>query len=135
MYECYRIERRRFQRISVKLSVLYQIDGPEHIRRILADREYEGEAIDLSEGGIALIANHFLPRGVRLSMRLILFESTQIGITNIYDPLSIEGDVRSCFYRGEGQYRLGICFNGIGEFSRTVLTDLIYSSLKPACAS
>ena len=131
----YRTERRKFQRMRVTLSVLYNIECPVYVRRVLGDREFEAETIDLSEGGVALTVGHYLPSDTRIFMRFILHESEHTGLVNFYDPLNVSGEIRSCDYIGGCQYRLGIRFQGVDQEQRNTLLDLKFSSIKPLIIS
>ena len=130
MYNGYRTERRRFQRLRVNLSVLYHIEGPEHVREILADREFEGNTLDLSEGGMALLAWHYLPVDTELLLKIVIFESDHRGLVSFYDAVKLTGHVRSVIPAENDEYRLGICFDNVSVKKRQILSDLIYSPLK-----
>ncbi|MFA5088077.1 MAG: PilZ domain-containing protein [Candidatus Omnitrophota bacterium] len=134
MYTAYRIERRKFQRLQVCLSALYRIVEPFDLSSLMGDREFEAKTFDLSVGGLSLLTEHYLPVGTKLSFKLIIFESNPIDSVNFYEPLELRGEVRSSFYLGDNEYRIGIAFSAIPEKVRSRLDDFLQSPLRPAAA-
>ena len=78
MIEGYRWERRRYKRWWI--LVLYTVDGPCDVSEFFEGRgEFEGKVIDLSEGGLALLAQHYLPVRTKLTLRVIIYETDHKG--------------------------------------------------------
>ena len=129
MYCGYRIERRRFQRLMVNLAVLYRIEGPQHILELLEKREFEGETVDLSEGGAALLTGHYLPLETELSIKFLIQESDHRGDVNFHELFDLRGEVRSVVPSENAKYRLGICFKKLVRPEKEKIFDLMGSSL------
>jgi c-di-GMP-binding flagellar brake protein YcgR len=133
MYPRKRIEKRRFQRLGVNLSALYEIEGPQHVKDILSERdEFEGIIVNLSEGGLAMVVGHYLPPGTKLHIKFIVYEYDALGIVNFYTPLKICGFVRHVTSDIDDEFRLGISFCGINEDKQDTLEDFLYLSLCPS---
>ncbi len=133
MYTPNRLERRRFQRLGVNFSSLYIIKGPKYICEIFFDRgEFEGLIVNLSEGGLAMIASHYLPVGTKLNIKFVIYEYDHLGIVNFYTPLKVVGFVRHITTDIDDEYKLGISFCGINDEKQDVLEDILYSSLNPS---
>lgn len=129
MISGYRLERRRYQRVRLTLSVVYRIEGPGFVRELLGGREYEAETLDISEGGMAIKADHYLPLNTRFLGRLIIVDLARAGHVRLYNPLALMGQVRSVAGLGKGQFRLGVEFEAISHNNAEKLRDIIFSQL------
>lgn len=130
MYSAYRTDRRRFKRMRVRLSAVYSIIGPDYVKSILEDGEFEAKTMDVSEGGISLIADHYLPRKTIIRIKLIVFEIDNSGSANFYEPVTAIGNVTSVQEWDDDQYRLGVYFQEISYEDQQKLVDIMNSSLK-----
>ncbi|MFH1360673.1 MAG: PilZ domain-containing protein [Candidatus Omnitrophota bacterium] len=131
MISGYRLERRRYKRLRLTLSVMYWIESPAYVKRILQSRIYEGRTVDLSEGGVALAVNHYLPLRTKLCLRFVLIEASSTGDAHFYNTLEIAGEVRSTVTSVHHEYRLGVCFEGLSFEKRRRINDILFSSLRP----
>ena len=130
MYSAYRTDRRRFKRMRVRLSAVYSIEGPDYVKSILEDGEFEAKTVDVSEGGISLMAEHSLPRKTKIRIKRRVFEIDNSGLANFYEPVTAIGNVTSVSEWDNDRYRLGVCFQEISPEDQQKLVDLINSSLK-----
>jgi len=130
MYTSHRVEKRRFQRLEISLTVLYQVEAPFDICLLMGNREFEAKTFDLAEGGVSIYAEHYLPVGTKLSIKLIIFEFDHTGMVCFYEPLEIFGDIRNSFFDGKNKYRFGVEFNHLTRSQESKLHDFIHSTLK-----
>lgn len=131
MYTATRIERRKYDRFSVALSAIFRIEAPDFVKKILQEQELEAETTDLSEAGLSLVTDQYLPLHTKLFMKLVVFESEHKMETHFFEPLTIRGEVRSNTVSGESTYRLGVAFKQMDEKNRCRLFDICHSSLRP----
>jgi len=130
MYSAYRTDRRRFKRMRVRLAAVYSIEAPEYVKNILDGGEFEAITLDVSEGGLSLLAEHYLPKQTIIRLKLIVFEIANGGCANFYEPVTAIGNVRSVHEWDNDQYRLGVFFQDISIAHQQKLSDLVNSSLK-----
>ncbi len=126
----YRIEKRRYQRIHISLNVLYRILAPKFVYDILGNKEFEGESLDLSEGGMALKVGHYLPVGTEFQLQFVIMETNPNGDAHFYRPLKIKAQVRFILNLGGGQFRVGLAFQSLLPAQRRILKDLLASHLR-----
>ena len=123
----YRVDRRRFQRLKVNLSVFYKIETPE-IRNVTGEEEFEANSLDISTGGISFLSKYYIPSYTTLSVKFILFKAGVSGMVSFNDPIEIAGEVRSSVLTEESQFRLGICFKTMPTVNREEISDFINSA-------
>ena len=130
MYSGYRIERRKFKRLQVNLSVLYRVMAPRSVRESTHGEEFEGKTIDLSEGGMAMISTQNLPEGTKLFCKFVIFESNPAGLPDFHEVLVVFGEVRSSLELQERFYRLGVYFEIMDKDKKEKIMDIVRSPLK-----
>jgi hypothetical protein len=109
-FNCSDFDRRRFQRLKLNLSVNYRVDEPWYVRLKFKDQEIEATALNLSEGGLAILTNYDIPVTSLLSLKFSLFKLDKTGEVCFYNPVEISGQVRSNMVCEKNQFRLGLCF-------------------------
>jgi c-di-GMP-binding flagellar brake protein YcgR len=103
-------DRRRFQRLSMNLCVVYRVVKPLELRLKFGDIEVEAQMIDISAGGMAIMTDKNIPASSMLQLRFSLFKlEKSSGSAVFYRPFEIKGQVRSNV-RLEHGFRLGISF-------------------------
>jgi len=103
-------DRRRFQRLSMNLCVLYRVVRPVDLRVKFGDREIEADMVDISAGGMSLVTENNIPATSVLHLKFSLFKiDKNSGSAVFYRPYEIKGHVRSNI-KMENGHRLGICF-------------------------
>ena len=108
-------ERRRHKRFKIHLDVLFRIDKPPFARISLGEKEIESIALDLSEGGIAILSEHDIPVLSLLSIDLRLDRPSRKAKAKSFDLIKIEGRVQYNLLTEDGKHRLGIIFLDIGK--------------------
>lgn len=131
MHSTTRIEKRRYQRLNVNLSVMFRVMGPERIFEMVHGQEFEGKTIDISLGGTALISSYFLPPKARLFVKFIIYETDHVGAMQSYEVLTVFAEVRSAVVHNDHRhYRLGLAFVDLNEDRLAKLNDIVESSLR-----
>jgi len=125
-------ERRRFQRLSVNLSVFYRVRTPLFVRLMVDDQEIEAITIDICEGGMALLTDYNIPEQSVLAVKFILFRFDREGLVSFNDPVEVTADVCSNTFVRDDRYRLGICFRKMDQANKSHISDFVESTLKPA---
>jgi len=121
-------ERRRSQRLKVYLTVFYKVEEPDYARRYYGDSEREAKTLDLSEAGMALLTRTGIPCGTKLFLRFFMFYYSGRASVNFQHPIEVHGEVRSCLAEENDNYRIGVCFDGIGNEYKTEIDDFIKSA-------
>jgi len=96
--------------LNLNLSVNYRVVGPWYVRVNFGNKELEATAVNISEGGIAIITGHNIPVSSSLELMFSLFKINRYGEVCFYNPTEITGRVRSNTVCGNNQYRLGLSF-------------------------
>jgi c-di-GMP-binding flagellar brake protein YcgR len=116
--------------MQISLAATYEVIGPEHVRDILGGKEYDARTLDLSAGGLSLVADHYLPVGTELIITIALFETNLIDTFQAFEPLKVYGTIRSMLPQNGNQYRIGVEFTAVGEKESVRITHMISSPLK-----
>ena len=124
-------DRRRFQRLSVNLSVAYEVYSPENIRRMLGGKEVEATALDLGGGGMAVLTKHNIPIWSTLLIKFLFFKTDPNGLVSFSEPVDIVGEVRSTIAYPRNEYRLGIAFKGVENRRENRVADLAHALNRP----
>lgn len=122
-------DRRRFQRLSINLSVFYRIDSPLYMRFIFGDKEIEATTVDISKGGMAFLTKCNIPVWSVLVIKLILFRMDRQGLVSFNDPVEVIGEVKSCVPSENKEYRLGICFRQVRKDYESEIAQFVQSTL------
>lgn len=130
MITCYRTDRRRCQRVHVTLGVVYRVLGPRFVSDFMGSDEYESQTLNISECGTAILSENYLPVGTSLYLKFVVFESDHVGAVRFFEPLTVVGEVRSSFIQKDYRYRLGLSFEHVPEDRKSILLDLVKSSLR-----
>jgi len=103
-------DRRRFQRLALNLSVNYRVDSPWYVRLKIGDKEIEATALNVSEGGMALVTDYNIPVSTLLFITFSLFKADKHGDVVFFTPVVTDGKVRSNLEYEKESFRLGIAF-------------------------
>ena len=123
-------EKRKHKRFKIHLDVFYRIDAPPFVKISVGDKETEAFALDLSEGGIAILTEHDIPVATMISMKLKLSnELSKVRIRSC-DTVNSVGEVRSNVLTGEGKHRLGIAFQGLSEDDKAQIARFVIAGLE-----
>ena len=103
-------DRRKYQRLALNLSVNYRVDSPWYVRLKVGDKEIEAVALNVSEGGMALVTDYNIPVSSLLFITFSLFKTNKHGEVSYFTPVITDGKVRSNLLYDNESYRLGIAF-------------------------
>lgn len=111
------LERRRFKRYKVKLSVLYRPNKPLETQLKTMDKEVQANMLDVGEGGMCILTDLSLPVDTSLHVRFSLLD-TKNESSSFYGTIELMGKVRYCKVIESGAYRIGISFEKLDKISR-----------------
>jgi c-di-GMP-binding flagellar brake protein YcgR len=119
-------ERRRFKRVEVNFTVLYRVNFPLEVRMRIGDREINALALDISEGGMAVLISEDIPLSSIATVKFIMLNENTISTENRTKSIVVQGEVRYHFWmEKEKEYRLGIKFTGLSEDDRNFITNFV----------
>jgi c-di-GMP-binding flagellar brake protein YcgR len=119
------IERRRFKRLRVNFTVVYQVDRPLVARMTLGWRkEVEALMQDLSEGGMAIVTDYNIPSETILSIKFTLINLSLSSEKRIR-IMRMTGQVRYNMPTNRKEHRLGVCFLEIDQEDRLAIADFV----------
>lgn len=117
------VERRVYPRAPADFLVAYVLIGPS----AQPQEEKQGMALDISEGGMALLTNFEIPSSSDAKIRLDLkFDlSLSSGETR---AIQVSGEARYCFQLfEEGKWRIGIQFMDLKDEDKKHINDFVRS--------
>ncbi|MFH0838872.1 MAG: PilZ domain-containing protein [Candidatus Omnitrophota bacterium] len=122
-------EKRRFERINVSFIITYKVDLPLTVRIKVGDKWFDSVALDLSEGGMAMLINHEFPVKTLVTVKFILVNDKAILRIDRYRSMEVEAEVcYSVLVQGRS-YRTGLCFVSITEEERTFIAHFVKGML------
>ena len=130
MLSCYQNERRKHQRLSVNLTAVCRIAGPKKNLFLLNGNDFEARTHDMSEGGLSIISQHFIPVGSKLNIRLMVCEEDRKSYIKFYDIVRIYGTVKNSIVHEDDTFRLGIEFQEMDENQEDKIFYIMHSSLQ-----
>jgi c-di-GMP-binding flagellar brake protein YcgR len=120
------IERRKHSRVPVDLNVAYRVKSPAQVKIKIAGAEKDATVVNISEGGMAFIADHELPEMTKLDIRFHI--QLRGGRESV---ISCVGQVCYSFLLADYQrYHTGIEFIMIHDKEKRLIADLVRSTLK-----
>ncbi len=130
MLSAYRVERRKFKRLQVSLSVLCRVMWPWDLIERTQGSEFETEASDISLLGMALLSRQNFPVGTKLFLKVIIFEFNGQSDVRFHEAVILYGRIRSIGVLSDGRFRLGMCFEDMDAFKKRAIEDIFESSLR-----
>lgn len=127
-------ERRRFPRLKINITVIYQVDKPSNVRVQIGDNEVEAKAIDLSEGGLAISTDYDIPLKSVLSVEFMIYKRDEKKDFKFYESIKAVGQVHSNVPLGLEEHRLGIAFSDIDEEARAKIAEFVKMGIEPGKA-
>jgi c-di-GMP-binding flagellar brake protein YcgR len=118
-------ERRRFPRLRVSITVVYQIDKPSYVNILVPNEGIEAVALDLSEGGIAILADAYIPPTTPLNLEFMLYTSNNQNSFRLYRDLRVKGEVCDIVETENSKYRIGIGFTQISPEDRAEIINFV----------
>lgn len=123
-------DRRRFQRLSVNITVFYQVESPNELRQTFGAQEIEATAVNISEGGMAFVTPHNLPAWTRLAVKFFLFKGGMTrGMIRFMKPVRIAAEVRTNLPLETSEYRVGVSFKDVSPVDQERLNAFVQSVL------
>ncbi|MBU1125304.1 MAG: PilZ domain-containing protein [Candidatus Omnitrophica bacterium] len=117
-------ERRKFKRLRVDFVVNFNVHKPIEVVMKIGNKEIDAVMTDLSEGGMALIADYDIPTSTILSMRFTLFNPLALEDDRVR-KLEVIGEVRYNALLQKEEHRLGILFTHIHESDRKAIASFV----------
>ncbi len=114
------METRSSFRINIKLSVVCRIH--ENFCQkfgLTCGNVFKLSAVDISESGIGVISEYFLPKGLILELEI---EGIPFSVEK---TMKIKGEVRSCIYKKNCGYKCGINFLDLLDEYRNSIAKLV----------
>jgi len=124
-------EKRRQKRIDVSFIVMYRVNAPVKIRLLVGDKEVCAIALDLSEGGMAVLTNYEVPALALVTVKFIVLNERATSVKERTRSLEVSGEVRYCVMTKEKVYRLGILFTDLSQDDRQFIADFITLQSRP----
>lgn len=121
-------QRREHKRLNVNLTVLCKVDRPGAVKMILGKRQVNAIMLDMSEGGLSVLADQDIPSGSELSIQFTLFKVEPDDVS-FYGPVEIRAQVRYSVPVNQRQFRIGIRFIRMKAKDRGEIREFIDSKV------
>jgi len=119
-------ERRKFKRLNVDFTVFYRVNSPLLVRMRLGDKDIDALAVDISEGGIAVLTDYDVPALSIVTARFTMLDENAISAESRTRSIVVQGEVRyNILLEKEKEYRLGIEFIGLSDDDRNFIANFI----------
>ena len=115
--------RRKFERIPVTFAVFYRVNSPLHIRMQVGDKEVDALAIDISEGGMALLTNYEIPASTIVTVKFIIVNDKAVSAAKRSRSINVQGEVRYSSLTNRKAYRLGVKFIDLSDDDREFIGE------------
>lgn len=123
------IERRKFRRLRVDFTLIYNVGEPIALRLFVGwDLQIDALMIDLSEVGLAILSGYDIPLSTVLNMKFTLINSSADPEKRV-KTMEIAGKVCSNVQNETGEYRLGIVFTNMKEDDKLAIRNFINMTL------
>ena len=107
--------RRKSDRRNVAYTLTYSVEEPYSLRlRLVVPDDINALMLDLSDLGTALLTEHDLPLGTKLSLKFNLINFNLTGERR-NKRIKMVGEVVSCISLSKTRYRVSVCFHNISE--------------------
>lgn len=118
------LERRKYLRVPVDLHIVYAVNAPAQVKMKIAGKEEAATMINISEGGMAFIADHELPETTKLDIRFHV--QRRQGPSTV---ITCVGQVCYSFLLADyHRYHTGIEFVMIRDAQKRLIADFIRSN-------
>lgn len=118
-------EKRKFKRVGVSFVVFYKIDSPVSIRLMVGEKEIDAMALDLSEGGLAVLTKYNIDVSSRVKIKFVLLNDYALRKDMRSKSIIVQGEVRYCFLTKEKAFRIGIRFVDITPEDRNFIAGFV----------
>jgi c-di-GMP-binding flagellar brake protein YcgR len=114
-------DRREFRRQEVSFIVIYRVNTPLFVRMLVKDKEVDALALDLSEGGMAILTSYELAISTLVTLKFIIFKDLVLNMKRLSESVEATGEVRYSVFTKEKAYRIGIRFTDISSEDRNLI--------------
>lgn len=119
-------ERRRFRRIQVKFTVFYRVNFPLLVRMRVGDRDVNALALDISEGGMAILTDYDISSSSDITVKFTMLNDNAISAANRARSIVVQAEVcYNLLMKKEKAHRLGIRFVGLSEDDRNFIVNFV----------
>jgi len=122
------IERRQFKRVIASFSVVCKVHAPLAMSMNIGGKDVDAIALDVSEGGVAVLSNYDIPVGSIVMLKFIMFNEAAKIRAERSRMIEIQGEARYSVLTKEKSYRLGIRFMNISSEDRSFIAKFIETS-------
>lgn len=119
------VERRKYKRLRVDFTLIYNVGEPIALRLFVGwDLQIDALMIDLSEAGLAILSGYDIPLSTVLNLKFTLINSSADPEKRV-KTMEIAGKVCSNVQTETGEYRLGIVFTSMKEDDKLAIRNFI----------
>ena len=120
-------ERRRFKRVKINFTVFYRVNSPLAVHMRFGNRDIDALALDISEGGMAVLTDYDVPALSIVTVRFIMMlDDNAISAESLTRSIEVKGEVRyNILMEKEKAYRLGIQFIGLSDADRNFIANFV----------
>jgi len=119
------VEKRKYKRVNVSFTVVYEVNSPLSVRMKVNNREVNAIALDLSEGGIAVLTSYDIPKSTQVKVKFIIFNEDALSTKERSRWIEVKGEVRYGCSTKENAFRVGICFMDISASDRAFIAEFV----------
>lgn len=114
------METRKAPRIDINFKVLSKpVQELKQKFALVSGNKFEVKAVDISEIGIGLVSEYFLPKGLILELEI---DGAPFDLKEV---MKIKGEIRYCRYERTVGYRCGVQFLDLSEVYRKAIAEFI----------
>ena len=123
-------EKRKSPRLECSISVWFKIEEAWYSNSHLDESELHAIAVDISENGIGLLSDYYIPDNTVLNITFVLFKTASLGMPKWHEPVHIKGKVCSAFPAEGNKFRIDICFTKLPAEYKEEINNFLSSVLK-----
>jgi hypothetical protein len=120
-----RDEKRQHKRVSVSFAMLYKVKLPIAVRMFTGGRERPAVALDIGEGGLALLTNFEIPVDSLLAVKFTITNDAILNSPERTRSFELDSQVCYCTPAQNGSYRLGVSFVNIVSSESLFISNYI----------
>ena len=114
------MKNRVFKRSTLDKKIFVEIDNDPNQSYHTRDGDLlDANSADISEGGISLKSRYYLPKGLRVDVKM---QGVGFGFSEI---INLDGEIRYCEQEASHEYRCGLKFLEPSQRYEDVFGDLV----------
>lgn len=122
-------ERRKFPRLKINITLVYQVNKPSRVRVSVGEKEIEATTLDLSEAGMSILTDYDIPVSTAIAVEFMIYNVDGSNKFRFYKSIKIEGRVKFNIAAEKNARRVGIVFTQIDEEDKLELTSFVKSKI------